>query len=584
MEGVLRSAAFLGLLGCAPGPVVRVLVAGVPAAAVSLESAVVLDGMPAREAPSVPDLRGAAGGLSDISMGLQLPPGARGELIVGVGVRDEAGCLVATGAEGLRLEGDGSEEIVLRLALKAAGLSPEGCLRGGPVLATVTPARVSTAGEETVTLRGWGFHPGSAVRIGGIPGEGVEWRSPGELRVRAPGRKGQPGPVELAIDDPDGGRERRDDLLAYFAASVRFAAPATYPAGTGKIDRALAGDVDRDGWPDLVVSHFDPDQGTVTVLRNGGDGTFSPQRTATYPAGKQASAIALGDLDNDGWPDLVIGVRAGEPGIPETVQVLRNRGDGTFPVDGGTQQLVGKIPVAVAIADVSGDGWADVITANFAGGPKGDGSVSVLLNQGDGRFPAQATEYPFDGRPVSLAVADLDGDGRLDLITVGRSAPTVCVHLNQRAGTYASPCVRYPAELSPLIAAVADLDGQGGPDLVTLDTTGTQLRILRSLGAGLFPGDGGSPYPLEISGALSLGDVDGDGWPDLVASISKDRLLVARGDGSGAFPTERSGTFPAPSVLQGGGLLPLADLDRDGRLDAVVYQNALVGVLLNRSE
>jgi hypothetical protein len=185
------------------------------------------------------------------------------------------------------------------------------------------------------------------------------------------------------------------------------------------------GDVNGDGIPDLVVANycgtncsFPPTTGAVGVLLGNGDGTF--QNAVAYPSGGQGSTgVAIADMNRDGYPDLLVtscGSQACGPGSPGgTVAVLLNNGDGTFSAAKGYPAQTS--PFSVVAADVNNDGKLDVIvsnwgTSNFA---VNDGAVTILLGTGNGRLAPGAT-YPSGGaESPSVAVADLNGDGKIDL-------------------------------------------------------------------------------------------------------------------------------------------------------------------------
>jgi len=170
-------------------------------------------------------------------------------------------------------------------------------------------------------------------------------------------------------------------------------------------------DVSGDGKPDLLVLNQGvrprPDLGTVSVLLNKGNGAFS--EAVDYVGGVDQSTLLIGDLTGDGKPDLVV-ASPGYQGMPGTddVRVLLNAGDGTFgfPV----AYSMPSIPRSAALGDLDGDGQIDLAVANGPG--PGYGEVSVLLNQGHGRFGAPTSVRAYG----NLKIADVSGDGRPDLV------------------------------------------------------------------------------------------------------------------------------------------------------------------------
>jgi len=156
------------------------------------------------------------------------------------------------------------------------------------------------------------------------------------------------------------------------------------------------------------------DDGT-TVLLNRGDGTFSD--AVSYSADTDCYRVAIGDLNDDGRPDLVT------LGAPDLVLVRLNRGDGTF--SDALQYQVGNRPISFAIGDLDGDGRLDISTANEYGG-----NVSVLIGRGDGTF-AHAVHYRSRDSSYGLALGDFNSDKRLDIATPTVWDNSVTVLMNQ---------------------------------------------------------------------------------------------------------------------------------------------------------
>ena len=193
-----------------------------------------------------------------------------------------------------------------------------------------------------------------------------------------------------------------------------FQGKVDYPTRPDPFSVAI-GDLNGDGKPDLATANI---LGTVSVLLNGGDASFKAQ--LAYPTGRLASSVAIGDLNGDGKRDLAIANRGSW-----TVSVLLNSGDGSFQAK--VDYRTGRGPSSVAIADLNGDGKRDLATANA-----GAATISVLTNRGDGSFQAQR-DYRVGVRrvlPESVAIRDLDGDGRPDLATAN-PVGTVSVLLNR---------------------------------------------------------------------------------------------------------------------------------------------------------
>jgi hypothetical protein len=191
--------------------------------------------------------------------------------------------------------------------------------------------------------------------------------------------------------------------------------------------------VNGDGTPDLVVSNFA--SSTVSVRLNIGTGSFGPK--TDYPTGTFPFGLTLGDVNGDGKPDLATANFSSS-----TVSVLLGNGNGTFApkVDYGTRAQ----PYSLALGDVSGDGKLDLVETNI-GNAIAPGTASVLPGNGDGTFGA-AVDFGTAFRPYSVAIADVSGDGKPDLVTANSNANSVSILRNLTETTTAITLVTLSAE------------------------------------------------------------------------------------------------------------------------------------------
>jgi hypothetical protein len=337
------------------------------------------------------------------------------------------------------------------------------------------------------------------------------------------------GPGSVVIGDVNGDGKPDLVLLETPYAEVRlgngdgtFRDGATY-LNWGTTSVTLA-DVNGDGKLDMLIglcgqggtcgSGID---GGVGVLLGNGDGTFKP--AVNYDSGgSEALSVAVADVNGDGKPDLVVS----NSYFSDTVGVLFGNGDGTFqPVV--TYSSGGSFPVSVAIADVNGDGKPDILVANSSSCDTctDDGVVGVLLNNGDGTFqPAVTYSSGGTGRNLnntgpSLVVADLNDDGKLDVAVTAVSS--IGVLLGNGDGTF-KPAVNYTLGGDEVALATGDVDGDGKPDLIEANLDLNNVGVLLGNGDGTFQ----AAMTFDYGGAFTLGlafeDVNGDGRRDVVVT------------------------------------------------------------------
>lgn len=339
-----------------------------------------------------------------------------------------------------------------------------------------------------------------------------------------------------------------------------FTRPHSYPTRKGPRSVAI-GDLNGDRKPDLaVVELFD---GVVSVLLNRGDGTFRARRD--YEPGHEARAVAIGDVNGDGRPDLVTA------NLDDTVSVLGNGGRGAFRVE--ASYATGDSTTALAIGDLNGDGAADLATASASAGA---GSVSVLLNRGDGTFAARR-DYPARLGAVSVAIGELNGDGKPDLATANEpDSASVLLNAGDDGFVHGAD---YTTGRQPSSVAVGDLNGDRRPDLVTANASAGTVSVFITRPNGQTAerveyGTGGRDPQ-----AVRIGDLNGDGKPDLVtANYAPGTVTVFVNGGAGTF--ERKRQYAAESAPDS---VAIGDLNGDGRADLAVANDdaAVVSVLRN---
>jgi hypothetical protein len=382
-----------------------------------------------------------------------------------------------------------------------------------------------------------------------------------------------------------------------------FQPAVTYDSGGYSTSAVAVGDVNGDGNPDLVVSNgcgttSACTTGSVSVLLGNGDGTFQPA-VAYSSGGNQALSVAVSDVNNDGKPDILVTNFSG------TVGVLLGNGDGTFqPVV--TYSMSGGA-TGVAVADVNNDGKPDLVVIADAGSDQYYAGVSVLLGNGDGTFQTAVLHGLDASYGTSVAVADVNGDGKLDIVATCQTDPgsiygfgLVFVLLGNGDGTFQDPGNSYQTGgYGASSVAVADVNGDGKPDLLVANPCvgypcngeAAVLGVLPGNGDGTFQpavtydqGYGAITYAnyfgFGLGGSIALADVNGDGKPDVLATttdFTSGAVSVLLGAGNGSFDAavnyyySDSGFDPAFVVA--------GDVNGDGNPDLLVlYKCALFSV------
>jgi hypothetical protein len=378
-------------------------------------------------------------------------------------------------------------------------------------------------------------------------------------------------------------------------STLTFSRPTDYVAGYGPIS-TTAIDLNGDGKIDLVVANPCVTQencvtGAVNVLMGNGDGTFQP--AVQYASGgNDTVSLAVADFNGDGKPDLVVVNNCQSISLctQSSISVFQGNGDGTF------QPAVTTLTISaegsfVAVGDVNGDGKPDVLVTVCTGTTEDcSNSVNVFLGNGDGTFqPPYNVTVP--GTIGNVMVADFNGDGKADLIFQDgfNVNPAVGIMLGNGDGTFRSP-VSYVVGGTPGNTMVfGDFNGDGKLDVaIAVQTNPGTMNFVSVL---LGNGDGSFQAPKTSStGAVSLlflgiaaADFNGDGKLDLASGG-----IVLLGNGDGTFQVGPTVTSPGSAPTQPAA----ADFNGDGKPDlAQAYRCAtkrcgatgIISVYLNTS-
>ncbi len=286
--------------------------------------------------------------------------------------------------------------------------------------------------------------------------------------------------------------------------------------------------------------------------------------TREYPMGEFPQSVALADLTGNGHLDVMTANRESH-----TVTVRLGAGDGSFGE--ATAYVTDPEPLFVRASDLDGDGIPELITANFSN------TVSVFPGKGDGTF-GEPVHYPAgEGKlmPLNVVVGDFDEDGLLDLATANFLDHSVSLLPGIRPGVFGNS-VRIPVGNGPISIVTADFNRDGHADLAVANRRGKTATILLGNGRGEFSA---SDYPIGAgAGFIAAGDLTNDGAIDLaVANFDDSSVSLLLGDGGGKF---------AVREIAAGGLHPsslgLADMNGNGWLDIVVVAQMLRSVAVLR--
>jgi len=365
----------------------------------------------------------------------------------------------------------------------------------------------------------------------------------------------------IAPTNPESYPSEYPVLLFASQSDGTFAAPETLAVHAGTVG-VEARDVTADGVPDVLLLG---DVDHVTLLEGLGDGGFAePSRVVT---GRGIASGSLLDLDGDGTSDLV----TRSNGLPETqslFEIARGTPEAGFELPPVSPVPSGYPEIMTPPADFDGDGDTDVLTIGF-------GQLELMLGTGDGRFELGAST-PTDVSPWPLPVADLNGDGRLDLVQAAGEGFAVALGLADNSFSPTPPA----GGRSIGDAALGDIDGDGDLDLVATEWPGEAVDIYLGDGALGFTRAASLPVTEVYIRELILTDLNADGALDLFVGAESLRQLPEEGEPAGAIvsPTwlgDGSGGFsPGPAIELHGFSFRAQDVDRDGALD-LLSSNAI---------
>ena len=343
------------------------------------------------------------------------------------------------------------------------------------------------------------------------------------------------------------------NVQAIYSGDANFSAsssgPLSYAAGTSPAAIAV-GDFNGDGRPDLAMANSGSN--TVSILLGAGGEAFTAGQT--IPVGTDPMAIAAGDFAGNGKLDLAV-ANAGS----NNVTILLGNGDGTFTA--GQTLNVGTQPDAIAVGDFNGDGKLDLAVANAK-----SGTVSILLGNGDGTFSAGAV-LSVGTDPDALAAADFNNDSRLDLAVANAGSNNVTILLGNGDGTFSAGAL-LSAGTKPAALVAGDFTNNGDLDLAVANAGSNNVSVFLGAGDGTFTAAAGSPVAVGTNPvAIAQGDFNRDGKLDLaVANNQAGTISILLGDGKGGFAPAKS----SPLAVSSPAAMVVTDLNRDGDPDLAV--------------
>ncbi|SEN28224.1 IPT/TIG domain-containing protein [Chitinophaga rupis] len=437
-----------------------------------------------------------------------------------------------------------------------------------PVISSFSPAAGAIGTPVTITGTGFSAVPANNIVFFGAVKAAVTAASSTSLTVTVPaGATFMPMSVTV------------NHLTAYSAKPFMVTFPDGGPFTGGSFERQTSlttslypfavaiTDLDGDGKPDLAAAcNGNVPASTLSVFRNTGAGSalsFSVKKD--LPIADMPYAVAAGDLDGDGKPDLAATYISGGG----NVAVYKNTSSpGVVSMAAPVTYATGTNPYKVLIGDIDRDGKPDLVISNYLAG-----SITVLRNTSAGGVISFAPKVDLTTAPLSygIAIADLDGDGKLDIATTAPQTAILAIHRNTSApGTIsfdAAMDITVPTQ--PVSLTAGDIDGDGKADIAVVDYAG--FSVLRNTSAAgsisfgplvSFPFSSPSSERMDIA----MGDLDGDAKPDLAISDEANAVFISKN-------TSATGTVSfAPDVkffAEAAFRVVIGDLNGDGKPEMV---------------
>ncbi|RAK63811.1 FG-GAP-like repeat-containing protein [Hymenobacter edaphi] len=485
-------------------------------------------------------------------------------------------------------------------AVATALLLGPAALAQGPVVVSTLPARHAPSAPPTtgvgitfsqvisaasaVGVRVFGSQRGG-LRAGSVGGGGTSTIQVQPQQAFAPGE-------EVSVTVPatvqgTNGAAATPYVYRFTAAAGpgtgRFGGTAN-PTANGYYRSIRLADYNQDGNLDLLTLDA---QGQSVILSPGdGRGNFGNAGSPAYvTVGTNPDYLVPADMNNDGKLDVVVTCSGG---VNRAIVVRLGDGAGGFANTQTTSALPTATPaIGLAVADINGDGNLDVLTTNGAYTPTTAGrTVSVRLGDGTGNLLG-TTDLPIGPNNCSLAVADVNNDGQLDLVLADLVQNTLQVRLGNGSGDFAPAGAPVAVGGRPTSLVLSDLNHDGLLDVATANAADNTVSLSLGTGTGRFAAATTLPLTAGRTPVKMLAaDVDGDADLDLLVANSgntapfvADVVNVLINDGTGSFTAA-----PGVSIERGPVELAVGDLNNDGALDLVTGNvfNFTMSIRLNQ--
>jgi len=327
----------------------------------------------------------------------------------------------------------------------------------------------------------------------------------------------------------------RNTALPGTLSAASFAAPA-YLSDLVSWNSIVTTDIDGDGKPDIVGAAgalaSSPVMNYVSICRNRGiagaltSGSFEAKVDLATGLDAVTEHVATADIDGDGKPEVIVANQ-----LANTISVFPNNCTAGIITTGsfGTRvDLSTTDPYAVAAADMDGDGKVDLVVANRA-----SNTITIFRNTStpgtiNSSSFAAPVSFSTGSSPRRLALGDLDGDGKPEVVVPNRISNTVSVFRNTAvagsisASSLAAP-VNFTAGTAPDMAAISDMDGDGSADIVIVNAAGATISVLlnASIAGGITASSFFPPVDFAVNNnafMAAIGDLDGDTKPDIAVT------------------------------------------------------------------